>query len=314
MNKKNGAYNGEIQNAIAELFKTITPYVYHEARWGFADSLVYIPDKTISEKIQQDKEGADKTPLKICRFYNRNMCSLKTQKWDWNIKPGHSYIDVYNAEKQGKKIKKIKKVYIWTHRETGEIIESEKFDIVNIPKIKKQCMCDGKTCEHYLETLESKQVALRTLDKGLHLFEIKTDRDNVKRFGYQLAHYCLMGDYLWLVLETKKVPEWVPPFVGIMRYETETLYVERQAIKIDRFPYLNESVIKKANGSIESFADCADLYKFIQDWFINSVFQWKYDGKNIVDMSYLNRLIKFKRHMDKKGNDISIKKLDEFLS
>jgi hypothetical protein len=52
--KKEGAYNGMIQNAIAELFETITPYVYHEARWGFADSLVYIPDRIISEKIQQD--------------------------------------------------------------------------------------------------------------------------------------------------------------------------------------------------------------------------------------------------------------------
>jgi hypothetical protein len=216
------------------------------------------------------------------------------------------------SEKQGRKL--INKL-IWTHRETGETIEviKDKWYIEKIPVIKKQCLCDGKSCEHYLKMLEGKQKALRTLDEGLHLFEIKTDRDNIKRFGYQLAHYCLMGDYLWLILETKKVPEWVPPFVGIMRYETETLYVERQAKKIDRFPYLNESVIKKADKSIESFADCSTLYKFIQDWFINSVFQWKNDGKNIIDMPYLDKLIRFKHNVDKKGIDISIKKLDEFL-
>lgn len=308
---KNGAYNGEIQNAVNEIFDKITPYVYHEARWGFCDSLVYLPEKIISEKIQQDKESLEKTPLKVCRFFRQELCNLKTQKWDWNVKEGHSYMDIHTAEKQGKKIKKL---YTWKHRETGQSIDSNKFDIINIPKIKKQCLCDGKVCEHYLKTLESRKQMKRTMDKGIHLIEIKTDRDNVKRFGSQLPHYCLMGDFVWLVLETKKLPDWVPSFVGIMRYENHTLLIEREPMKLDRFPYLNLSVIKNADKNIVDFPTCSTMFKFLQDWFINSIFQWKTSGENVVDMSYLTKLIKLKKDVDAEKVKVNNKTIEEYLS
>jgi len=313
MPNKNGAYSGEIQNAVNEIFESITPYVYHEARWGFADSLVYIPEKIVHEKIQQDKESIEKTPLKVCRFYRQgDTCDLKRTKWDWNIKEGHSHMDIHNAEKQGKKIKKL---YTYTNKDTGEVVDSDKFDIINIPKIKKQCMCNGKTCEHYLKTLEGRKESRRTFDRGIHLIEIKTDRDNIKRFGLQLPHYILMGDYIWLVLETKKIPEWLPPFVGILRYDDHTLFIERQAVKIDRFPYLNESAIKNADKNIEHFASCANHFKFIQDWFINSVFQWKTVGKNknIIDMAYVTKLIKLKKDVEAEKVDPDVETLDEYL-
>ena len=233
------------------------------------------------------------------------------EKWDWNIKEGHSYSDIINAEKQGKKIKKI---YTWTHRETGIAINSEKFDIINIPKIKKQCLCDGKSCEHYIKTLESRMESQRSLGKGIHLIEIKTDRDNIKRFGNQLPHYILIGDFVWLVLETKSIPEWVPSFVGIMRYKNHTIYIERRPQKLDRFPYLNLSVIKKANKDISGFPTCSTLFKFIQEWFINSVFQWENNGNNVVDMSYLTKLIKLKKVVDEKKIDVNVRTLEEYLS
>ena len=309
--KKDGAYNAEIQNAVNEIFDEITPYVYHEARWGFSDSLVYIPEKIVHEKIQQETESKEKTSLKTCRFFRAGLCNLKTEKWDWNIKKGHSYSDIWNAEKQGRKIKKI---YTWTHKETGEIINSRNLDIVNIPRIKKQCLCNGKSCEHYLKTLESRIEASRCLEKGIHLIEIKTDRDNVKRFGSQLPHYILIGDFIWLVLETKNIPDWVPSFVGIMRYKNHTIYIERRPQKLDRFPYLNESVIKKSDKNISSFPNCSTLFKFIQDWFLNSVFQWKNNGKNVVDMSYLTKLINLKKDADDDKVDLNIVTLDKYLN
>lgn len=311
MVKKDSAYNSEIQNAVNEIFDQITPYVYHEARWGFTDSLVYIPEKIIHECIQQDVESEEKTPLKVCRFFRQDLCSLKTQKWDWNTKKGHSYMDIMNAKEQGKGIKKI---YTWTHQETGVIIDSENLDIVNIPKIKKQCLCDGKSCEHYIKTLESRIESRRSLEKGIHLIEIKTDRDNVKRFGNQLPHYILIGDFIWLVLETKNIPEWVPSFIGIMRYKNHTICIERKPQRLERFPYLNKSVIKKSDKNISSFPNCSTLFKFIQDWFINSIFQWKNDGKNVVDMSYLTKLINLKSDVDSNKVDLNIETLDKYLN
>ena len=153
--------------------------------------------------------------------------------------------------------------------------------------------CTWKKCNHYHQVLQERKSIKKKLRRGLHLLEIKTNRDSLKRFGYQLPHYCLFGDYVWLIIETQKIPLWVPPFVGVIRFSCDEVSVEREAMKISRVPHLNQRVIKSCNPSVIHAGDCGNFLRFLRAWFINSIFYSIVGGHNIIPMPPLENLIAF---------------------
>lgn len=179
----------------------------------------------------------------------------------------------------------------------------------------KRTKCIAESCEHYQILVTKKKEMKKRLKKGIHLLEVKSNKDNVKRFGFQLPHYCLFGDYIWLVLEDKKTPVWLPQFVGVMRFENNTLTIKRDATKIERVPHLNEKIIPSTNPNIKQISNCKIFLKFLRAWFINSIFQFENNGNNVIETPYLDRLIRFQKKVNKARNltYLNIKKLNEFI-
>lgn len=67
-------------------------------------------------------------------------------------------------------------------------------------------------------------------EKDLNLvgFEIKGDTDNFSRLKTQLQGYLWVFDKVYLVLHKKKLPEWLPYNIGIIRvFENKEVFVEK---------------------------------------------------------------------------------------
>jgi hypothetical protein len=61
--------------------------------------------------------------------------------------------------------------------------------------------------------------------------EIKSDKDNIMRAKDQLIRYIRIFDKIYLALENKEVPEFIPPFIGIIRCNSH-IEIEREAQNI----------------------------------------------------------------------------------
>jgi hypothetical protein len=299
--EKRGAYEAEIQQCIAKIFREITPFVYSEARAGFADLVVYVNDENLTtwatKRFNEPKTTAEST----CRDVDRDSASSRDMTKE------------QEPERQP--------------TATRHVIQNDGIDMdMAIPKAHKNLR--REVASSHVPSKESKKtegtrretcqrITTRKwkLEKGLHLLEIKSNHDNINRFGCQLPHYCLFGDYVWLVVEDKKIPRWLPPFVGVLQYMGSTLTIKRDAMKIDRTPPLSEQAIKIINPEIAAISHCKKFIGFLRAWFINSVFHSATGGNNIIDMPCVDDLIKLKKTMNspRLHRHPNIKTLNEFL-
>jgi hypothetical protein len=132
--------------------------------------------------------------------------------------------------------------------------------------------CDTGGCEYLEERLrwETGFLAGYGLKQGLHLFEFKSDHDNVNRFLEQLPHYAMFADYVWLVIGSEqKVPKWLPSYVGVYQEDGEVFTKLKESEYVARTPPLSNSVLRESG-----LGDMDDrmLYDFMRTWFINSIF------------------------------------------
>lgn len=132
--------------------------------------------------------------------------------------------------------------------------------------------CDEHGCECLEERLKWEKgfLAGYGLKQGLHLFEFKSDHDNVNRFLEQLPHYSMFADYVWLVLGSEqKAPKWLPSYVGVFQEDGEGFIRQKDSEYVARTPPLSNSVLRESGlGEV----DDRMLYGFMREWFINSVF------------------------------------------
>jgi hypothetical protein len=156
--------------------------------------------------------------------------------------------------------------------------------------------CAPQACKYWTELQRRRSQIQRSLQEGIHLFEIKSDHDSISRFGDQLPHYCLFGDYVWLVFEGAQPPKWVPRFVGLMRYANSQIHCERKAQKINRFPHLDKRIIRAAREDVRCIQNCQVWIKFLRSWFINSIFHEE-DKRPIIEMPHLDQLILLHEHI-----------------
>lgn len=75
--------------------------------------------------------------------------------------------------------------------------------------------------------------------------EIKSDRDQLNRLRDQLIDYIRLFDKIYIALESKNVPEFIPPYIGIIRCN-EKVHIEREAQRIYFKPELGNPITYSA--------------------------------------------------------------------
>lgn len=252
-----------LKRRMAEILLKETPYVLEEARFGMFDIAVYIPEDSVFEELKECKS------LSAARACNRYLldgnCNYKKDRFLSNFEP------VYNEQGLQEGFK---------DRRTNQILYLQEFsNLISNKKLMRQYMaCDleetGKNCEYLDNKLvwEKGFLAGNKLKQGLHLFEFKSDHDNINRFLEQLPHYSIFADYIWLVLgSAQKVPKWLPSYVGVYKEEGEVFVKVKESEFIRRLPPLSNAVLREC-GTPDGIIDGKMFYSFIRKWFINSIF------------------------------------------
>jgi hypothetical protein len=279
-----------VEDVLKRRFSSIllreTPYVLEEARFGMFDIAAYVPEDSVIEGLGEDRKLS---AARACNRYQLDgTCSEKKRAFLRNFEP------VYDEQCLLQGFRDREKDIILTEKDFNMLIGDKKI-------VRHVIACDadanGKTCEYLEERLgwEKGFLAGYGLKQGLHLFEFKSDHDNVNRFLEQLPHYALFADYVWLVLGSKqKVPKWLPGYAGVYREEGEGFVKVKESDFIVRRPPLSGAVLREHGLD----TDDSLLYDFMREWFINSIF-YRSNGI-VIPMEGYEKLFKNDRN-DKKG-------------
>jgi|GEM_PF-4869224 len=254
-----------VEDILKRRFSSIllqeTPYVLEEARFGMFDIAAYLPEDSAFEGLGESKRLS---ALRACNRYQLDgTCSEKKRGFLRNFEP------VYDDQclLQG-----------FRDKEKNIILSEKDFNMLTGDKkiVRHVIACnvdeEGNGCEYLGERLKWEKgfLAGYGLKQGLHLFEFKSDHDNVNRFLEQLPHYSLFGDYIWLVLGSEqKMPKWLPSFVGVYREEGEAFVKLKESEYVMRAPPLSHAVLRESGlGEVAE----SQLYDFMRKWLINSIF------------------------------------------
>jgi len=248
-----------LKRRFAAILLQETPYVLEEARFGMFDIAAYVPEDSVIEGLgESGKLGA----ARACNRYQLDgICSGKKRAFLRNFEP------VYDEQCLLQGFRDIEKGIVLSEKDFNTLICDKK-----VVRHVIACDADGHGCEYLRERLgwEKGFLAGYGLKQGLHLFEFKSDHDNVNRFLEQLPHYSMFADYVWLVLGSEqKLPKWLPGFVGVYREDGEGFVKIKESEYVARTPPLSLAVLRESGiGDV----DDGILYDFMRTWFINSVF------------------------------------------
>jgi hypothetical protein len=248
-----------LKRRFAAILLQETPYVLEEARFGMFDIAAYVPEDAVIEGLG---EGQKLSALRACNRYQLDgTCSEKKRVFLRNFEP------VYDEQCLLQGFRDVEKNIILSEKDFNMLIGDKK-----IVRHVIACDADEHGCEYLRERLKWEKgfLAGYGLKQGLHLFEFKSDHDNVNRFLEQLPHYSMFADYVWLVLGSEqKAPKWLPSYVGVYKEDGEGFTKLKGSEYVARTPPLSNSVLRES-GLGE--ADVRALYGFMRTWFINSIF------------------------------------------
>ncbi len=133
--------------------------------------------------------------------------------------------------------------------------------------------------------------------------EIKSDKDQIVRLKHQLVRYLRLFDKVYLALENKKVPDFVPTYIGIIRCnnrvtierEAEMLYVKPIYGNAINFQAISNTI--KDSGGLKSRSKelIAYIYTFEdvkRKLLYNSIFTEKilpFSNKEKKIISFINK-------------------------
>jgi hypothetical protein len=250
-----------LKRRFASILLQETPYVLEEARFGMFDIAAYVPEDSVVEGLG---ESAKLSAVRACNRYQLDgTCSEKKRTFLRNFEP------VYDEQCLLQGFRDNEKDILLSEKDFNMLIGSK-----NVVRHVIACDAgeDGKGCEYLDERLkwENGFLAGYGLKQGLHLFEFKSDHDNVNRFLEQLPHYAMFADYVWLVLGSEqKIPKWLPSYVGIYQESGEGFTKRKESEYVARTPPLSHSVLRESGlGDVDDDM----LYDFMRTWFINSIF------------------------------------------
>ena len=154
------------------------------------------------------------------------------------------------------------------------------------------------------------------LKHGLHLFEFKSNHDNVYRFLEQIPQYVIaMPDYIWLVIGDKvKIPSYLPSWVGIFKHREKGFILKKRAKLLHwRLPNYNIyglNAIRPGprNSTHNKYkADAFKIHQFMRSWFLRSQFGWTIGFP--TELKYFDELFIVKGKSKKKNPNILFKQL-----
>ena len=270
-----------LKRRMIEVLLKETPYVLEEARFGMFDIAVYVPEDSVFEGIGESKRLS---AARACNRYQLDgICAEKKKTFLSSFEP--VYDDHLLPEG-------------FRNNNTGETFTEKDFNMMLADRklMRANIACDiddeGRGCEYLDNRLgwDSGFFGGNGLKKGLHLFEFKSDHDNVNRFLEQLPHYSMFADYVWLVLGSEqKSPKWLPSYVGIYREDGDSFIKLKESEYIARRPPLSQSVLKECGIPASAINDRM-LYDFLRKWFINSIF-YRENGL-VMGMNELDHLFR----------------------
>jgi hypothetical protein len=274
-----------LKRRFASILLQETPYVLEEARFGMFDIAAYMPEDSVVDGLGESKKLS---AVRACNRYQLDgTCSEKKRVFLRNFEP------VYDEQCLLQGFRDKEKDILLSEKDFNMLIGSK-----NVVRHIIACGAgeDGSGCEYLDERLtwEKGFLAGYGLKQGLHLFEFKSDHDNVNRFLEQLPHYAMFGDYVWLVLGSEqKIPKWLPSYVGVYQENGEGFIKLKESEYAARLPPLSNSVLRESGlGDM----DDRTLYDFMRTWFINSIF-FRNNGL-VIPMHGFEKL--FKVREDKK--------------
>jgi hypothetical protein len=296
-----------IQKALVEELKKSTPYVRAEPSACRFDCVAYIPDKLLIGK-------KDKPQLACVHRYRRFYCYLQ-----WEALREEASIS-------GEEEKALESAWLkehptereWTahyripHYRLGDKSFSEPHHLW--ASFREVCRCDeNPDCPSFNENYQELHEKYHGhFANGLHVFEIKSDGDDHSRLVYQIPQMIFLADYAWLVLgEKQEIPTWLPPFVGIMRFneEDKNFSIERIVTLIDRTPTQYWQVLEDHGYPTGLNAD--DVLSLNQKWIINAIFRWKHK-ELVVDMTEeLENIMEWMKQVGSKIPATKQKSLDD---
>ena len=250
-----------LKRRFASVLLQETPYVLEEARFGMFDIAAYVPEDSAFDGLGESKRLS---AIRTCNRYQLDgTCSEKKKGFLKNFEP------IYDEQCLLQGFRDIGKDIVLSEKDFNMLIGDR-----NVVRHVIACGVDeeGKGCEYLEERLKWEKgfLAGYGLKQGLHLFEFKSDHDNVNRFLEQLPHYSQFADYIWLVLGSEqKAPKWLPSYVGVYREDGEGFLRLKESEYVRRMPPLSQAVLRESGlGEVGD----RQLYEFMRKWFINSIF------------------------------------------
>ena len=117
---------------------------------------------------------------------------------------------------------------------------------------KELAMCDQPNCEWYKNQVERVKEENKEYGfmQGLHIFEVKSDKDKHDLLLHQIPNMLAIADYVWLVLgENQPTPEWLPPYISVLRYNGESFDIEYKH-KIQITQHISYADVFRSHGYI----------------------------------------------------------------
>lgn len=121
---------------------------------------------------------------------------------------------------------------------------------------------------------------------AIYGFEVKSDKDVLKRLNRQLHHYSFICENIFIVVHKKELPEWLPDWCGIIRITADKkIYEEKGSYKNDLFNISTGyawDIIAKENGLAGSKDKLQKLFSEIigirKNILFNHYFAIQYDS------------------------------------
>ena len=167
---------------------------------------------------------------------------------------------------------------------------------------KELAICDQPNCEWYKNQVERETEEMQKYGfmNGLHIFEVKSDKDKHDLLLHQIPNMVAIADYVWLVLgENQPTPEWLPPYISVLRHNGETFEIEyMHEIKITQ--HISYANVFRNHGYIIDNQEKYAFHSLMRKWKINSMFHFMFEGQVVIDMQEdIENLLKFLRRADK---------------
>jgi hypothetical protein len=299
-NRKQGKI---IQDALLEEILKCTPFARTEATISCRfDAIMYLPDETKFFAEQDNK------PLYCLNQKGKTRCYEK-----YNTALRKCAITYEEQEQMRKERNLSYRSDVPAYRYNNKEYLTEQ-DLLK-SNIKNEIKCESDGCEYYQKQIQNSLDARKRWGfmKGLHVFEIKSNKDKFDLLQHQIPNMTAIADYVWLVLgDEMKIPEWLPPYISVMVYHSDTkkfTIIRHYKTAITNPPMywqaFQDQGFKIKNKDIYAYA------RLTRNWYINSIFRYLYnDSMPCIDMTGdIKQLIEFVE----KNKDKTMKELQRTL-